>query len=407
MCTTRSLLVSGCAVWLPALALALASSAAPAETRGYAISMVHTATYAEKGNCPSGGNGSTTEIHVKILMDQGYSRDQAVKMLTGNERKLDFDRRGHLYGQAVDVGDFPTSIPDDHIETVQGAGTGHYMYGFNLAGRVTPDSFEDPETHELVQNQMWRVFGCFYGLPVQVADDSALQRGHRLGYGRWTRCRRGCCRSRARICSNDGDVTVTFDRSLDILMRNRHGGVLAGSSYTIDPDPRNHSVFKGHIKDHVLTIEPGNFFMQGESQFFALLRFTDTHLRLKLNDDGSARWHHRRLSAVAGLLPLTCAIRGEEDSEVDIPGVYYAMKRLADGVPDASGQNTAISAAYYLEAVPAYVLERSGKVVGTAYVNGASLAWSDAPMTRMDRMSRMTSTRGLLTAAALAAAMAG
>ena len=67
------------------------------------------------------------------------------------------------------------------------------------------------------------------------------------------------------------------------------------------------------------------------------------------------------------------SIRGEEDSEVDIPGVYYALKRLADGMPDASGQNTAISAAYYLEAVPAYVLERSGKVVGIPYVNGAPL----------------------------------
>ena len=377
MCTTRSLLVSGCAVWLPALALALASSAAPAETRGYAISMVHTATYAEKGNCPSGGNGSTTEIHVKILMDQGYSRDQAVKMLTGNERKLDFDRRGHLYGQAVDVGDFPTSIPDDHIETVQGAGTGHYMYGFNLAGRVTPDSFEDPETHELVQNQMWRVFGCFtayqYKSPTippyneGIAWDTAMD-----SMPAWLLSISG------EDLRHDGDVTVTFDRSLDILMRNRHGGVLAGSSYTIDPDRRNHSVFKGHINDHVLTIEPGSFFMQGESQFFALLRFTDAHLRLKLNDDGSLA------GIIGGYQPWLdyyhyVSIRGDEDSEVDIPGVYYAMKRLADGIPDASGQNTAISAAYYLEAVPAYVLERSGKVIGTAYVNGASLHGATRP----------------------------
>jgi hypothetical protein len=371
MSTTRSLRVSGRAVWLPALVLALASSAAPAETRGYAISMVHTATYAEKGNCPNGGNGSTTEIHVKILMDQGYSRDQAVKMLTGNERKLDFDRRGHLYGQAVDVGDFPTSVPDDHIETVQGAGTGHYMYGFNLTGRVTPDSFEDPETHELVQNQMWRVFGCFtayqYKSPAippyneGIAWDTAMD-----SMPAWLLSISGD------DLRHDGDVTVTFDRSLDILMRNRHGGVLAGSSYTIDPDRRNHSVFKGHIKDHVLTIEPGSFFMQGESQFFALLRFTDAHLRLKLNDDGSLA------GIIGGYQPWLdyyhyVSIRGDEDSEVDIPGVYYAMKRLADGVPDASGQNTAISAAYYLEAVPAYVLERSGKVIGTAYVNGAPL----------------------------------
>ena len=371
MSTSRSLLVSSGVTWLPALALTLASPVASAETRGYAIQMLHTATYAEQGNCPNGGNGSTTEIHVKILMDQGYSREQAVKMLTGNERKLDFDHRGHLYGRAVDVGDFPTSVPDDHIETVQGAGNGHYMYGFNLAGKATPDSFEDPETHELVQNQMWRVFGCFtayqYKSPAippyneGIAWDTAMD-----SMPAWLLSISGD------DLSKDGDVTVTFDRSLDILMRNRHGGVLVGSSYTIDPDRRNHSVFKGHIRDHVLTIEPGNFFMQGESQFYALLRFTNAHLRLNLNPDGSAR------GFIGGYQPWLdyyhyVSIRGEEDSEVDIPGVYYAMKRLADGVPDAGGQNTAISAAYYLEAVPAYVLERDGRVVGTAYVNGAPL----------------------------------
>ncbi len=371
MSTARSLLVYGGMSWLPALALTLASPAASAETRGYALSMVHTATYAEQGNCPNGGNGSTTEIHVKILTDQGYSREQAVKMLTGNERKLDFDRRGHLYGQTVDVGDFPTSVPDDHIETVQGAGSGHHMYGFNLAGKPTPDSFEDPETHETVQNQMWRVFGCFtayqYKSPAippyneGIAWDTAMD-----SMPAWLLSISGD------DLSKDGEVTVAFDRSLDILMRNRHGGVLVGSSYTIDPDPRNHSVFKGHIRNHVLTVEPGNFFMQGESQFYALLRFSDTHLRLKMNADGTLA------GVIGGYQPWLdyyhyVSIRGEEDSEVDIPGVYYAMKRLADGVPDASGQNTAISAAYYLEAVPAYVLERSGKVFGTAYVNGAPL----------------------------------
>ena len=371
MSTARARLVGSCMTCLPAFALALASPLAHAETRGYAIQLLHTATYAEKGNCPNGGNGSTTEIHVKILMDQGYSREQAVKMLTGNERKLDFDHRGHLYGQAVDVGVFPTSVPDDHIETVQGAGHGHYMYGFDLAGKVTPDSFEDPDTHEMVQNQMWRVFGCFTAYQYKsaavppynegIAWDTAMD-----SMPAWLLSISGD------DLSKDGEVTVTFDRSLDILMRNRHGGVLVGSSYTVDPDLRNHSVFKGHIKDQVLTIEPGNFFMQGESQFYALLRFTNTNLRLKMIPDGNLA------GIIGGYQPWLdyfhyVSIRGEEDSEVDIPGVYYAMRRLADGVPDANGQNTAISAAYYLEAVPVYVLARTGAIVGTAYVNGAPL----------------------------------
>jgi hypothetical protein len=366
---SRSVLMGGS---LPALVLWIASAPSWAETRGYAISFFHMATYAQQGNCPHGGNGATTEIHLKILMDQGYTREQALKTIIGHDRKIDFDRRGQLYGKVVDIGDFPTSVPDDHIETVQGAGSGHYAYGFNLVGTPTPYSFEDPETHELVQNQLWRAYGCFstyeynnLSIPPYsegITWDTAMD-----SMPAWLLSISG------RDLSQDGDVTVTFDRSLDILMRDRNGKVLEGSSYTIDPDRRNHSVFHGHIKDHVLTIEPGKFFMQGESQFIAVIRFTNTHLRLKLGSDGTVR------GIIGGYEPWLdywyfCAIRGEDDSEIDIPGAYYALRRLADAAPDASGQNTAISAAYYLEAVPVYVLDRSGSVVGIPHMNGAELS---------------------------------
>jgi hypothetical protein len=379
------------ALWLGASAF---SATAAAETRGYAISLIHTATYSDKGNCPSGGNGSTTEIHERILMAQGLTKEQADKVLTsggifaaaddngnagnaGNAsakktgdnaleraQRFDFDRRGHLYGQLVDIGDFPTSVPDDHIQTVQGAGSGHYAYGFDLTGQPTPYSFEDPETHQLIQDQMWRVLGCFtayeYRLPGIPYNEGITWDTAEDSMPAWLLSISGD------DLSKDGDVTVTFDRSLDVLMRDRHGGVLTGSSYTIDPDPRSHSVFKGHIKDHVLTIEPANFFMQGESQFYALLRFTDTHLRLTLKPDGALR------GFIGGYQPWLdyfhyLAIRGQEDSEVDLPGVYYALKRLADGVPDPSGQNTAISATYYIEAVPVFTTDQNANVIGRAY----------------------------------------
>ncbi len=391
----RPTMASGCVAALAGLVGAsLLGSTASAETHGYAISLIHTATYADKGNCPKGGNGSTTEIHERILMAQGLTKEQADRVLTGGGgaaaedagakatnakqdggaaaargRRFDFDRRGHLYGQVVDIGDFPTSVPDDHIEIVEGAGKGHYAYGFNLAGQETPDSFEDPETHEAVQDQMWRVLGCFtayqYRLPGIPYNEGITWDTAEDAMPAWLVSVSGD------DLSKDGDVTVTFDRSLDVLMRNRHGGVLSGSSYTIDPDPRSHSTFKGHIKDHVLTIEPGNFSMQGESQFYALLRFTNTHLRFNLNTDGSLR------GFIGGYQPWLdyfhyLAIRGQEDSEVDLPGVYYAMKRLADAEPDKSGQNTAISATYYIEAAPVFITDESGKVLSRAYEGNAA-----------------------------------
>jgi hypothetical protein len=150
-------------------------------------------------------------------------------------------------------------------------------------------------------------------------------------------------------------------------MRDARGGVLPGSSYTIDADPRSHSVFKGHVKDRVLSIDPGEFSMQGESQFYAVLRFSKTQLRLKLNPDGTLS------GLIGGYQPWLdyyhyLAIRGEETGQVDMPGVYYAMQRYADADPDPStGENRAISAAYYIEAAPAFLTTLDRKTVASAY----------------------------------------
>ena len=47
------------------------------------------------------------------------------------------------------------------------------------------------------------------------------------------------------------------------------------------------------------------------------------------------------------------------------------MERLADGGPDPmTGENTEISAAYWLEAVPAFHATTSGEVVGQAVGSG-------------------------------------
>lgn len=349
-------------------ALLMTSATASAETRGYAISLIHTATYSDKDQCPKGGNGGLVPIKQRILMRQGYSAEQATKIIANNNvdengKRVDLRMRGHLNGQVVDVLTFPTSVPDPQMETAEG----RFAFGFNLDGRVQPGSFENPETGEKgVDNQMWRVLGCYEVYDVRrpvipynenIAWDTAMD-----SMPAWLVSVSGA------DLSKDGDVTVTFDRSLNIVMRDARGGVLPGSSYTIDPDPRSHSVFKGRIDNQVLTIEPGNFSMQGESQFYAVLRFINTQLRLKMNPNGTLA------GLIGGYQPWMdyyyyLAIRGEDTGQVDMPGVYYAMKRLADADPDpATGQNRAISAAYHIEAAPAFLTTVEKATVAAAYV---------------------------------------
>ncbi len=359
-----------------ALALAvvslLAASLARAETQGYVIQWIHTATYPQKDNCPEGGNGERPEVQRKILLSRGYTPEQASQIITYygetidgmnappeyHGPKFDFEKRGTLFGKAVDVGNFPTAEPDPRIETAQG----RFMYGFDLTGKPTSYAFEDPETHQQVEDQMWRVLGCFasFRAPLSVIPyaESLTWETAEDAMPAWLLSISGADLSR------DGEVTVSFDRALDILVRNTYGGALRDASYRIDPDPRSHSVFKGHIKDGVVSIEPGDLYLQGEQPFYQELRFTQAHLRLKLHPDPKTLYYGGN-GVVSGFLggyqPWIdyfhfLATPGEEESHVEIAGVYDAMKRLADAVPDpVTGANTAISAVYYLEAAPVFL----------------------------------------------------
>ncbi len=358
-----------------ALLAALPGSAA-AETRGYVFSMIHLATYGEAKHgdgsvCPQGGNGGTPEIKVRTLVTKGYTKEEARKLVAssggrggnltdekGRKLVIEYEYRGRFDGKPAKIADFPASVPDPNIELA----TGKYAFGFNLNGKMEPDAYEDPTTHEKgVDNNLWRVLGCFDAynirLPVRVYSeeyswDSAID-----SMPAWLLSISGA------DLSGDGPVTVTFDRSLDILQRNTQGGVLSGSTFVIDTDPRFHSTFKGYIKDRVLTIEPGgSFAMQGESQFYPVLRFTNTQLRLQLDPDGSLK------GLIGGYTPWAdyytyLSVRDEDQSQVDLPGVYYAFKRLADGPVDPVTEEGTISSAFWMEAVPAYHALRGGTVV--------------------------------------------
>ena len=362
------------------LSIALCTpSSAFGETRGYVISMIHTATYADTDTCPAGGNGGPVEFRTRRLVSAGFSEEEALAIVANGGRDEDGNRVdvSALFGSnaaagddgwngyAVNPGNVPTLVPDPHARTAQG----RYAYGFNLDGRIGPDAFEDPDSHEQgVDNQMWRVLGCFdvYNIrrPVVPYNESIVWDTAIDSMPAWLMSVSGP------DLDQDGDVTVTFDRSLNVLLRDAHGGVLSGATFVIDPDPRSHSVFKGRISNRILTIEPGDFSMQGESQFYAVLRFAQVHLRLTMEPDGSVQ------GIIGGYQPWRdyyhyLAIRGENDGQVDLPGVYYGMTRLADGVPDpVTGENTAISAAYWLEAVPAFHTTMPGQVVGQAVGNG-------------------------------------
>lgn len=349
-----------------------------AETRSYAISLIYTASYTDKDQCPRGGNGGPAEMKQRVLAAMGYTREQAIKIIANDDadehgKKINYRDRGTLDGKPANVQNFPLSWPDPKLETA----VGRYAYGFNLDGKIDANSYEDPETGEKgVDNQMWRALGCFSNYmvrrPVIPYNESIVWDTAMDSMPAWLMS------ITADDWSKDGPVRVQFDRALNILMRDAKGAVLAGSSYTIDTDPRSHSEFRGSLKNGVVTLEPGPFFMQGESQFYAVLRMSNMRARINLKPDGNL-W-----AVLGGYQPWRdyyhyLAIRGEGDGLVDLPGAYNLLRRLADANPDpVTGENRDISTAYYIEAVPVFQTSVEGKVVGVAHMPDAGNEFTPA-----------------------------
>ena len=89
-----------------------------------------------------------------------------------------------------------------------------------------------------------------------------------------------------------------------------------------------------------------------------------------MKDDGSMEGH------LGGYQPWRdyyhyLSVRGETDGAIDLIGIFYDLKRFADASPDPrTGENTAISSAYFIEAVPAFHVDDTGSLLAESVGQG-------------------------------------
>ena len=354
------------------------------ESRGYVISMVHTAAYVDDQTCPAGTNGTRPDVLIRRVMSEGYGEEEAISIINSVRINGGRDDAGNLVGTAITLGggasytgdqswndfDFnpanvPSAMPDPNAFTEHG----RFAFGLNLDGGEGPDSWEHPNTGARgIDNQMWRVLGCWDAYHVNkpvipynesIAWDTAVD-----AMPAWLISISG------EDLNQDGAVTVTFDRALNIPLRDAYGSIMSGASFAVDTIPRSHNEFNWQIIDSVLTIEPGDFYIQGESQFYPHLQFSNTQLRFEMKDDGSMEGH------LGGYQPWRdyyhyLSVRGETDGAIDLIGIFYDLKRFADASPDPrTGENTAISSAYFIEAVPAIHVDDTGSLLAESVGQG-------------------------------------
>jgi hypothetical protein len=357
----------GTSILLTALWGTLSGTALAAETKNWVVSYFYDANFSDgQSDCPKGLNLSAIDFYRRDLAKAGFSHDAIEIALK------DFPGEGGL-GQpwvpmVITRGDGRSNVYI-HPETMADPGlievTGRYAYGFNLDGKgaASPSKFEDPDTHEPgINNQLYKTMGCirsYRGLPPpgrpslpetlwdilrDVAPAWVIGISAPDGFAR------------------DGNVTVTFDRALERITRDASGVVAqADMTYRIDPDLRSHNVFQGHLKGNLVTIEPADFNVIFDPYFLPEIRMSKARLRLVLSADGSLRGLLGGYQAISTLY-YGLSSQGyakEYAASIDVPAVYFALKRNADFDPDPrTGENRQISSAYSIEAVPAFVLRQ-------------------------------------------------
>ncbi len=339
----------------------MVSPASALETRSFVIGWFIQAHNTQEGDCPAGVNPGYEEQVPQSLAELGYSDEEITALLEADDPDSTFklrdiiNNRARIDGEPANAYAHPAAVVDPKLSTV----VGDYAYGFDLDGRgETPNSFEDPQTGNTgVDNELFRVLGCFDAFrgnltntPTYSAWAFTMMKDSTPA---WLMTLEG------ENLDADGEVRIHFNRALEFVKSDSNGQARADMTYRVSPDPRSQNVFRGEIRDGMIHItEHGTLNLLQDPLVFPEFTLHNTHLRLKLRDDGS----------VEGLLggyqpwqPIYFAYAGggwavEHDILGNIPGIYHLLRRHADAMPDPdTGQNMAISATYYFEAVPAFV----------------------------------------------------
>jgi hypothetical protein len=349
---------------LASLACLLPPCAHALQTRSFVVSNFYPAHYYGDDTCPHGLNPTpdvffkrdlkllgVPQADVNAMFDKDYNNQNAppttkwvsVVATRGNGRDSVY-----LH---------PTTVPDAHLNLA----IGRFAYGFNLDGKgaASPKSYENPGTHERgVDNQLFRVLGCFQvykGNPAPQPPLEAEYRWHssRPMMGAWLISISG------EDLTRDGEVTVTFQSSVDpVSTQDANAQIQRDLTYRVADHPVSRNVLHGRIKNGIVTTDPAPITMLCDAYIQPRFEFDDARVRFELKPDGSLEgllggyqpwypiyWSHAKVGYI-----------DERGFGVDVPALYYALRKSADAYPDPqTGENTAISAAYTIQAVPVFI----------------------------------------------------
>ncbi len=351
------------AAGLAAVAIASPAAAHADWTRSYVIEWNEPAMYygaatgvTEPGtDCPKGTN---PEIDwVKVLVDAGYTPAEARWLRDpANPTRSPVHGQNQMAFRGKDRANVyidPTSTPDPGLVGVSGT----VGEGINLDGDKST-GFISPAGEKGIDNAFYKTLGCWktYRAPKRLSS-GALQFNDAMRNGNWTTVI--VVSGRGADPMNDRDVKVGFYASDDKMVKDGNGEIARDYTFRVKPHAKYEAIFNAETKSGVITSTTPSDMMMRDASYTQDLELLRAQIRLTMEPDGSLKGH------LGGYRPWEAVYKGwinargpviESLTWVQLPGVYYALRRNADFSGTPGGEKTHISYALRIDALPAFVM---------------------------------------------------
>ncbi|GFE89861.1 hypothetical protein [Steroidobacter agaridevorans] len=313
-------------------------------TIGYVLTAKNVAIWQSpdgKVECPEGVNDGPRE-QFKTL----YPMDAGVRY---KFVETQLEREGQIWN--------PTTEPEPKLHFKEAQGT--TAIGMNLDGKTGPRDFTSPDGEPGIDNQMYRVLGCVdnYRGPDGSYRHFIQDYMRKFNYNRFL-----VELTNVDDLTNDEDVAVTLYRGKDPLIVDTLGAYTPGSTHRIDFRWGKSFIYqlRGKIKDGVLTTEPADVtFPESQARGVPYLSVRAWRVKLKLTPENAEGLMagYTDIERYYNSLGQNWSTHHRSYGAEPMTSEYRSMRKNAEGYPDpTTGENTAISMAWEIKFVQAYIL---------------------------------------------------
>jgi hypothetical protein len=307
-------------------------------------------------DCPKGTNPEIDWI--KVLTDAGYTREEAEwlrnpanpsRSAVHGQNQMAFRGKGR-----ANVYVNPTSTPDPGLTGVSGA----IGEGLNLDGNEKT-GFTSPTGEKGIDNIFYKTLGCWktYRGPQRLSS-GALQFNDSMRNGGWTTVI--VVAGKGADPLNDENVTVGFYVSDDKMVKGGNDNIARDYTFSIKPHAKYEAIFPARSVNGVISSTKPSEGMLRDPAYFHDLELLRAQVRLQMKPEGSLTGYVGGYRAWEPVYQGWVQARGpviESLTWVELPGVYYALRRNADYSPAGrKGEKTHISYALRVDALPAFVM---------------------------------------------------